>query len=183
MVDFNIVELCMKSLLDKAASIDKESSKEDKTRVYTSIASLLAAIQTPVGFSGDKLTSLCQYPYFLKEYMEQPSAVRLYKEFNITKDLFDFSHTDVAPAYAIKEAMNDLRYVLIRVFFPQLSEDSDEKVTRFIYIPKDMHELDGYYEYFDYELALNLSSSGKIKLANTIYDALHRELFTRIVRI
>ena len=29
MVDFNIVELCMKSLLDEAASIDKESSKED----------------------------------------------------------------------------------------------------------------------------------------------------------
>lgn len=183
MVDFNMTELCMKSLLSEAASINKDSNKEDKTKAYTDIANLLAAIQTPVGFSGDKLTSLCSYPYFLKEYMEQPSAVRLYNKFTITKDLFDFSKSDIGPSYAVKEAMNDLRYVLIRVFFPQLSEDSDAKVTRFIYIPKDIHEFDDYYEYFDYELAMNLSSSGKIKLANTIYDALHRELFTRIVRI
>lgn len=183
MVDFNIVELCMKSLLSEAASITEDSSREEKEKTYISIADLLAAIQTPVGFTGDKLTSLCSYPYFLKEYMEEPSAVRLYKKFTITRDLFDFSKTDVGPSYAIKEAMNDLRYVLIRVFFPQLSNVSPDKITRFIYIPKDIHEFDGYYKYFDYELAMNLSSSGKIKLANTIYDALHRELFTRIVRI
>lgn len=183
MVDFNMAELCMKSLLTEAASITENSSRADKEKTYTSIAELLAAIQTPVGFSGNKLTSLCSYPYFLKEYMAEPSAVRLYKKFTITKDLFVFSKSDIGPSYAVKEAMNDLRYVLIRVFFPQLSDDSPEKVTRFIYIPKDIHEFDGYYKYFDYELALNLSSGGKIKLANTIYDALHRELFTRIVRI